>query len=198
MLKKTQLCSIIIALIASHSAWAANQTLTLDDGRQVILHDNFTWQYKPQTNDSLTTSAAQTTTAIPVIATSTMAIPVISASKGVVIKLGDKKAIQQLSDSGLDILLTAAHYENGTLVIPTMMTNQNSKSVTDVTMKVHLSNAQGKTIATDDFTVWHSINRMPETYFRPKTQQKGKPITFDVPKADSYFINAEITNVDLR
>ncbi|MCD9518637.1 DUF3157 family protein [Photobacterium phosphoreum] len=198
MLKKTQLCGIVITLIASSSAWAADQTITLKDGRQVILHDNFTWQYKAQTNHPTTSPTLKTTTAIPVIATSTMAIPVISASKGVAVEIGSKKAIQQLSNSGIDVLLTAAHYENGTLIIPTMMTNQSSKSVVNVTMKVRLSNSNGQTIATDEFTVWRSINRMPDTYFRPKTQHQGKPITFDVPKAERYFIDAEITDIDMR
>ena len=198
MLKKTQLCGIIITLIASSSAWAADQTIILKDGRQVILHDNFTWQYKAQTNHPTTSPTLKTTTAIPVIATSAMAIPVISASKGVAVEIGSKKAIQQLSNSGIDVLLTAAHYENGTLIIPTMMTNQSSKSVVNVTMKVRLSNSDGQTIATDEFTVWRSINRMPDTYFRPKTQHQGKPITFDVPKAERYFIDAEITDVDMR
>ncbi|PSU67200.1 DUF3157 domain-containing protein [Photobacterium phosphoreum] len=198
MLKKTQLCGIVITLIASSSAWAADQTITLKDGRQVILHDNFTWQYKAQTNHPTTSPTLKTTTAIPVIATSTMAIPVISASKGVAVEIGSKKAIQQLSNSGIDVLLTAAHYENGTLIIPTMMTNQSSKSVVNVTMKVRLSNSNGQTIATDEFTVWRSINRMPDTYFRPKTQHQGKPITFDVPKAERYFIDAKITDIDMR
>ncbi|MCD9478478.1 DUF3157 domain-containing protein [Photobacterium phosphoreum] len=198
MLKKTQLCGIVITLIASSSAWAADQTITLKDGRQVILHDNFTWQYKAQTNHPTTSPTLKTTTAIPVIATSAMAIPVISASKGVAVEIGSKKAIQQLSNSGIDVLLTAAHYENGTLIIPTMMTNQSSKSVVNVTMKVRLSNSDGQTIATDEFTVWRSINRMPDTYFRPKTQHQGKPIIFDAPKAERYFIDAEITDVDMR
>ena len=200
MLKKTQLCGIVIALIASSSVWAADQTITLKDGRQVILHDNFTWQYKAQTNNSATNPTLKTTTAtaIPVIATSAVAIPIISAPKGVDVELGTTKAIQQLSDSGMDVLLTAAHYENGTLIIPTMMTNQSSKSVVNVTMKVRLSNSDGQTIATDEFIVWRSINRMPDTYFRPKTQHQGKPITFDVPKAERYFIDAEITDVDMR
>ncbi|PSV96029.1 DUF3157 family protein [Photobacterium iliopiscarium] len=193
MLKKTQLCGIVIALIASSSVWAADQTIALKDGRQVILHDNFTWQYKAQTNNSVTSPTLKTTTA-----TSAVAIPIISAPKGVDVELGTTKAIQQLSDSGMDVLLTAAHYEDGTLIIPTMMTNQSSKSVVNVTMKVRLSNSDGQTIATDEFTVWRSINRMPDTYFRPKTQHQGKPITFDVPKAERYFIDAEITDVDMR
>ncbi len=98
----------------------------------------------------------------------------------------------------MDILLSAAHYKNGTLVIPTMMTNQNSKSVVNVTMKVRLSDMQGQTIAAEDVTLWRAINRMPETYFRPKTQQQGKPISFKVPKSESYLIHAEVTNIDLR
>ncbi|PSV11358.1 DUF3157 family protein [Photobacterium kishitanii] len=198
MLNKTQLCGAIIALIASNSVWAADQTLTLNDGREVILHDNFTWQYKHQTNTPQTKQTLNVTTETPVIATSAAAIPIISASKGVTVELGAKKAIQQLSDSGVDILLSAAHYKNGTLVIPTMMTNQNSKSVVNVTMKVRLSDMQGQTIAAEDVTLWRAINRMPETYFRPKTQQQGKPISFKVPKSESYLIHAEVTNIDLR
>ena len=199
MLKKTQLCGIVIALIASSSAWAADQTVTLKDGPQLILHDNFPCQSKAQANDPAPSPLLKTTaTAIPVVATSAVAIPIISAPKGVEVELGTTKAIQQLSDSGMDVLLTAAHYENGTLIIPTMMTNQSSKSVVNVTMKVRLSNSDGQTIATDEFTIWRSINRMPDTYFRPKTQHQGKPIIFDVPKAERYFIDAEITDVDMR
>ncbi|MCP4956818.1 MAG: DUF3157 family protein [Photobacterium aquimaris] len=196
MLKKTQLCGITIALLASTSTWAADQTITLNDGRQVILHDNFTWQYKPQAQNPAAEPNLQATTAIPVIATA--AIPVIKESKGVEVKLGNDKPIQQLSDSGLDVLLTTAQYTNGTLTIPTMLTNQNSKSVVNVTLNVRLSDSNGQTIAKDDFTIWRSINRMPDTYFRPKTQREGKAITFTVPKAEHYFIDAKITDVDMR
>ncbi len=43
-----------------------------------------------------------------------------------------------------------------------MMTNQNSKSVVNVTMKVRLSDMQGQTIAAEDVTLWRAINRMPK------------------------------------
>ena len=49
MKKTTQLGLFVVALTTVQPVWAADQTVTLEDGRQVILHDDFTWQYKPST-----------------------------------------------------------------------------------------------------------------------------------------------------
>ncbi len=96
MLNKTQLCGAIIALIASSSVWAADQTLTLNDGREVILHDNFTWQYKHQTNTPQTKQTLNVTTETPVIATSAAAILLLAPQKELLLNLVLKKQSNNL------------------------------------------------------------------------------------------------------
>ena len=62
--------AISLLTIFAASTVMADQTVTLNDGRQVILHDNFTWQYVAQTSpdeiESLTSDKPQLA-AIPLI-----------------------------------------------------------------------------------------------------------------------------------
>ncbi len=208
----SQLCGVLIALTATNSAWAADKVVMLEDGRQVVLHDDFTWEYQAIKTTALPvevkSTPIETTSAVPIapasssITKSAAAIPVVSAipltpaAKGARIELGASKNIQQLSNSGIDVLLTAAEYDDGVLVIPTMMTNQSLQSVVTVIVKVTLNDENGNQIGSEEAKIWSSIKRLPDTYFRPKTQQKGNPITFIVPKNSVYFISAEIVEVE--
>ncbi|MGF1874506.1 DUF3157 family protein [Photobacterium frigidiphilum] len=205
----SQLCGLLIALTVTNSAWAADKVVMLEDGRQVVLHDDFTWEYQAIKTVVLPvevkSTPIKTISAVPAtssITKSPVAIPVVSAipltrtPKGARIELGASKNIQQLSNSGVDVLLTAAEYDDGVLVIPTMMTNQSLQSVVTVIVKVSLSDEKGNQIGSEEAKIWSSIKRLPDTYFRPKTQQKGNPITFSVPKNSVYFINAEIVEVE--
>ncbi|MGF1757701.1 DUF3157 family protein [Photobacterium sagamiensis] len=205
----TRLCGVLVALATTGNAWAADQIVTLQDGRQVVLHDDFTWQYaapviespkaveKTQADVKISTDSAKpAVTAIPVVAVSPAGIPVATAQKGVRVELGASKNIQQLSKSGIDVLLQSARYENGELVIPTMLTNQGTGAVVSVVLKVKLMSENGRELASEEVPIWSSIKRVPETYFRPKTQQEGKPVKLPVPEASAYFISAEIIEVE--
>ncbi|KJG00942.1 DUF3157 family protein [Photobacterium angustum] len=200
----TQLGLFVVALTTVQPVWAADQTVTLEDGRQVILHDDFTWQYHQQSTKTLTSEHSHSKTsvtsqAVPLKANSETqnAIPLVTASKAVNVSLSKPKNIQQLSNSGVDILLQAPQYKDGQLIIPTMLTNQGSKSVMSIALRVTLNNADNQKIESQDVTLWRSIKRMPETYFRAKTQQKGKDIIFTVPKMNDYKIQTEIIDVEL-
>ncbi|PSW04330.1 DUF3157 family protein [Photobacterium lipolyticum] len=205
----TRLCGVLVALATTGNAWGADQIVNLQDGRQVVLHDDFTWQYvapviespkavgKTQADVKVgTDSAKPAVMAIPVATASPAGIPVATAQKAVRVELGVSKNIQQLSKSGIDVLLQSARYENGELVIPTMLTNQGTGSVVSVVLKVKLMSENGRELASEDLPIWSSIKRVPETYFRPKTQQEGKPVKLPVPEASAYFISAEIIEVE--
>ncbi|EAS45247.1 hypothetical protein P3TCK_02701 [Photobacterium profundum 3TCK] len=202
----SQLCGVLIALTATNSAWAADKVVVLEDGRQIVLHDDFTWEYQAIKTTVLPvevkSTPIETISAVPIApATSSItkgatAIPLTQAPKGARIELGTSKNIQQLSNSGIDVLLTAAEYDDGVLVIPTMMTNQSLQSVVTVIVKVALNDENGNQIGSEEAKIWSSIKRLPDTYFRPKTQQKGNPITFTVPEKSVYFISAEIVEVE--
>ncbi|MGR5248419.1 DUF3157 family protein [Vibrio aestuarianus] len=176
---------VIAALlsVATNGAFAA-QSVTLDDGRQVQLNDDFTWQYIAKEN-TLPTAAA-------------IATPITQKTQGTVFNIASEKSIMQLSDSGIDVVLGAASYQNGELIIPTALTNQSSQSVIEVTLAVTIFNEQGQELATGKATVWQSIKRMAESYLRPQTQTQGRPIKLKVSKQDSYHIDAKVEKIETR
>lgn len=177
-------------LLASTMTFAA-QTVTLTDGRQVLLNDDFTWQYVVEKAESDTV-----TPAIPVAPVAT--IPVINRQVGSVITLGSSKAVMQLSDSGVDVLLSSAQYQSDQLVIETALTNQSSQSVVLVEVEVELLDMSGAKVSSQTFAVWTSIKRLADTYLRPQQAVAGKAIKFDVERADQYQVNAKIVKVETR
>lgn len=115
----------------------ASQTVTLEDGRQVQLNDDFTWQYvvlveATKTDEiAVVEEAVQPATNIPVKKAKVAAIPLIEKAVGTIVTIGSDRATMQLSDSGVEVLLGAVSYQDGQLMIPTSVTNQSSQSVSD-------------------------------------------------------------------
>lgn len=176
-------------LLVSSMTLAA-QTVTLDDGRQVQLNDDFTWQYVVNTPD---TEASATMAVKPAAV-----IPLISRQVDSVITLGSQKPVMQLSDSGVDLLLGTAQYQSGQLVIETSLTNQSTQSIVLVNIEVELLDMAGKVLATETVPVWTSIKRLAETYLRPQQAVEGKALKLNVERAEQYQINAKIIKVETR
>ncbi len=182
MLMRTPL-ALIMAALASNAM--ASQVVTLEDGRQVQLNDDFTWQYvQPQATPKVTETLA-------------VAAPVV-AKRGSILTINSNKPSLQLSDSGVDIVFGAAKYQNGKVILPTAITNQSSQSVIQIQLKIELLDKNGHSLAKQESTIWQSIKRMAETYLRPKTAVEGKTIEIEVPKADSYQIIATVENLETR
>ncbi len=177
--------SVAIAFIAFTANAAASQVIELEDGRKVQLNDDFTWQYVQPEN----------TPQEPALA---VAAPIISSQRGTTLVLESGKPSLQLSDSGVDIVIGAASYQNGKVVLPTAITNQSSLSVINVQLKIELLDSQGKKLAEQETMVWQSIKRLAETYLRPKTAAEGKVIEIKVPKAESYQLIATVSNLETR
>lgn len=182
---------VLGGLIASSQLMAAQQ-LTLEDGRQVQLNDDFTWHYV--TAPTASETQVDNTTAIPVVA----AIPVIQNQTGTLISLDSDKPTMQLSDSGVDILLAAASYQDGQLVIPTSLTNQSRQAVITVELEVEVLDSSGAVLSKQNTKVWSSIKRMADTYLRPEQIAAGKPIKVDVESASQYQIKAKVINIETR
>lgn len=182
---------LIASALLSGSAFA-DQLITLPDGKQVNLKDDFTWEYvATQAESEVTTSS---TSAKPSIA----AIPVATAVTGTTIKLDDTKPSLQLSKSGVDILLGAASYQDGELIIPTAITNQGTQPVIFVSLKVKVFSKEGELLAEQQVDTWKSIKRMAETYLRPQSSAEGKSIKLAIEKQDQYQLQAEVVEVLAR
>lgn len=186
---------LIASALLSSSAFA-DQMVTLQDGKQILLKDDFTWQYvtPKQTEEVATTSEI----AVPVAAAPVVAVPVATNVRGTTIVVDSKKPSLQLSQSGVDVVLGASHYEGGELIIPTAITNQSTQAVILVSVKLGLYSASGELLEEKTVAVWKSIKRMADTYLRPKTDAEGTSIKLAVEQYPEYQIKAEIVEVLTR
>ena len=186
---------LIASALLSSSAFA-DQMVTLQDGKQVLLKDDFTWQYvaQKQAEEVATTSEI----AVPVAAVPVVAVPVTKNTRGTTIVVNSKKPSLQLSQSGVDVVLGASRYEGGELIIPTAITNQGTQAVILVSLNISVFTAEGTLLAEEEIAVWKSIKRMADTYLRPKTGEEGKLIKIDLEQHPEYQIKAEITEVLAR
>ncbi|MEE3880518.1 DUF3157 family protein [Vibrio sp. YYF0003] len=191
----------LATLLATSSVYAA-EVVTLADGRNVKLNDDFTWEYVVEYSAPKATTASATkavtaateSVAVPVIAT----IPVVSKTVGTTVTVNAKKPTMQLSDSGVDILIGSASYEGGELVFPTSITNQSSQSVIQIEVEVQVFDMSGEALAKEKVTVWQSIKRMADTYLRPQQAEQGKTIKLAVPQSQQYQFSAKVVEVQTR
>ncbi|MEZ9041273.1 MULTISPECIES: DUF3157 family protein [unclassified Vibrio] len=185
------LASALLANSVFVSSAFADQMVTLPDGKQVLLKDDFTWQYvAPKQTEAATTTSE---IAVPVVA-----VPVATNTRGTTIVVNSKKPSLQLSQSGVDVVLGASRYEDGELIIPTAITNQGTQAVILVSLNISVFTAEGELLAEEEVAVWKSIKRMADTYLRPKTGEEGKLIKLDLEQHPEYQIKAEITEVLTR
>lgn len=190
----------LLSLLLSGSV-LAGQVVTLEDGRKVILNDDFTWGYvaepvvaQPKANKPMAETAATN----PVAALVVIAAPVKKRTTGTELIPGSNKPTLQLSESGVDIVLGSARFDSGILSIPTALTNQSTQSVIGVTLEITLSDPQGEILSQQEVKVWQSIKRMAETYLRPQSQVSGKTMTFKIKPQASYQIEARVISVETR
>ncbi|NIY88677.1 DUF3157 family protein [Vibrio campbellii] len=205
----------LATLLATSSVYAA-EVVKLADGREVKLNDDFTWEYvvKKATPKATETTLEKveaveaaavvaSTTAVEAVATppptTEMAtIPVVNKKVGTTVFVNTKKPTMQLSDSGVDVLIGSASYEDGELIFPTSITNQSSQSVIQGEVEVQVFDMTGKPLAKQSVTVWQSIKRMADTYLRPQQAEQGKAIKLAVPQSQQYQFSAEVLEVKTR
>lgn len=207
---------ITLATLLTTSSVYAAEVVKLADGREVKLNDDFTWEYvvkKAMPKATETTlekveaveaaAVVASTTAVEAVATPTpttemATIPVVNKKVGTTVVVNTKKPTMQLSDSGVDVLIGSARYEDGELIFPTSITNQSSQSVIQVEVEVQVFDMAGKQLAKENITVWQSIKRMADTYLRPQQAEQGKAIKLAVPQSQQYQFSAEVLEVKTR
>ncbi|WP_061036158.1 MULTISPECIES: DUF3157 family protein [Vibrio] len=205
----------LATLLATSSVYAA-EVVKLADGREIKLNDDFTWEYvvnktAPKATETtlenveaveaaavVASTTAVATVAAPDTTTEIATIPVVNKKVGTTVVVNAKKPTMQLSDSGVDVLIGSASYEDGELIFPTSITNQSSQSVIQVEVEVQVFDMAGKQLAKENITVWQSIKRMADTYLRPQQAEQGKTIKLAVPQSQQYQFSAEVLEVKTR
>ncbi|WP_417347387.1 DUF3157 family protein [Ferrimonas sp.] len=204
----------MLALMMGFSVQAADQVVTLEDGRKVILHDDFTWQYlapeAPKADDAAEAQQLPAKPQAPVAATAVPALPKAAAqpktkampkkplSSGVIVRPGEAKDVMQLSDYAVDALLGRARYEGGELIIPTAVTNQGREAIIEVDVHVTVMDEFGQILGQDTLPMWRSIKRMADTYLRPGASEEGLDLRMEVEQREVYQLKVEIAEVETR
>jgi hypothetical protein len=169
---------IAFCLLFSLNAGAKEMSrMTLEDGTEIILNDDFTWQYVLLTGSEPLT--AQLTPAV-------MANSALMTS-----------AVSQ----GVRVTFKSAQWDDEELGLDFSIANTSALTVLKVTVAATLFDDGGNKITTTEFNVWQAQNRLPETYLR-KTQQRDSRIFkldgIDPAQWQKQFISLDIIAVETR
>jgi hypothetical protein len=179
------LSRLLVALCLSPLlAQAAPLTqVTLPDGRQVQLNDDFTWEYlliKPTASDEVVTGAV----AVPVLTEQAMTNPDLLAQAvkdGISVKLDKIEGSDPLS-------------------LQFLVSNTGSRSVVRVRGSVTLFSEQGAQLVKQEARFWVGENRLPESYLR-KGQQRPS-LVLEMPRPAGLtgkpLVRVEIEEVEFR
>ncbi|POG23978.1 DUF3157 domain-containing protein [Aeromonas bestiarum] len=179
------LSRLLVALCLSPLlAQAAPLTqVTLPDGRQVQLNDDFTWEYlliKPTASGEVVTGAV----AVPVLTEQAMTNPDLLAQTvkdGISVKLDKIEGSDPLS-------------------LQFMVSNTGSRSVVRVRGSVTLFSEQGAQLVKQEARFWVGENRLPESYLR-KGQQRPS-LVLEMPRPAGLtgkpLVRVEIEEVEFR
>ena len=179
------LSRLLVALCLSPLlAQAAPMTqVTLPDGRQVQLNDDFTWEYlliKPTASGEVVTGAV----AVPVLTEQAMTNPDLLAQAvkdGISVKLDKIEGSDPLS-------------------LQFLVSNTGSRSVVRVRGSVTLFSEQGAQLVKQQARFWVGENRLPESYLR-KGQQRPS-LVLEMPRPAGLtgkpLVRVEIEEVEFR
>ena len=181
------LSRLLLALCLSPMlAQAAPLTqVTLADGRQVQLNDDFTWEYllvKPAE-----ASPGKTVTA-------SVAAPVLTEQA-----LANPDLLAQATRDGITVTLNQVEGEDP-LRLQFMVSNTGSRNVVRVNGSLILFSAEGVQLSTQPVRFWVGENRLPESYLRKGEQRPSRAIELARPAnlTGKPLVRVQIDEVEFR
>ncbi|MEZ9897718.1 DUF3157 family protein [Vibrio breoganii] len=194
-------CSSFLGLLLVSNVYAGQQVVQLEDGRQAVLNDDFTWKYLDVSSDEKVTNptsvvSSDLPTAAP-MATSVAASTSLVAGASIVVLDGDNTQVT-VEHSGVEINLVGTQWNDGYLVIDTEITNNGLQAVIKADLKIDVYDLQGNLLASEEHAAFRSIKRMADTYLRPQQTKQGSTIKIELPQQEQYQILSEISELDHR
>ncbi|ABK46359.1 conserved hypothetical protein [Shewanella sp. ANA-3] len=208
-----RLSALSSLLLLSSSVMAADvATITLENGAQVRLKDDFTWEYiitetkvaaAPAVATVATPTAAVTSTAAATaVASST---PAIEAAQPVTTLTANAIARPELLGStakdGIKVTFNESQWKGDKLGLTFELASTSGEHVTLVEVEASFFADDGTLLKTEKLEVWEAIFRMPETYLR-KGEQRKSPVVWvegvDKNRWQKQLINLKITEINSR
>ena len=159
--------------------------VTLADGRQVQLNDDFTWEY-------LLVKPAETVAGKMV--TASVAAPVLTEQA-----LANPDLLAQATRDGITVTLNQVEGEDP-LRLQFVVSNTGSRNVVRVNGSLTLFSAEGVQLGTQPVRFWVGENRLPESYLRKGQQRPSMVIEMPRPAGltGKPLVRVEIEEVEFR
>ncbi|MFB2683218.1 DUF3157 family protein [Shewanella mangrovisoli] len=208
-----RLSTLSSLLLLSSSVMAADvATITLENGAQVRLKDDFTWEYiitetKVAAAPAVATVAAPTTAVTSTAAATAVAssTPAIEAATPVTTLTANAIARPELLGStakdGIKVTFNESQWKGDKLGLTFELASTSGEHVTLVEVEASFFADDGTLLKTEKLEVWEAIFRMPETYLR-KGEQRKSPVIWvegvDKNRWQKQLINLKITEINSR
>lgn len=205
-LRLSALSSLLLLTSSVMAADVAN--ITLENGAQVRLKDDFTWEYvitetKAAPNAlaaAAVASASSNVASVPsaAVTTQTVAAPVTTLTATAITQ---PELLGSTAKDGIKVSFAEGQWKGDKLGLSFDLASTSNEHVTLVEVEASFFADNGTLLKTEKLEVWEAIFRMPETYLRKGEQRKSSVIWvegIDKPQWQKQLINLKITEINSR
>lgn len=205
-LRLSALSSLLLLTSSVMAADVAN--ITLENGAQVRLKDDFTWEYvitetKAAPNAlaaAAVASASSNVASVPsaAVTTQTVAAPVTTLTATAITQ---PELLGSTAKDGIKVSFAEGQWKGDKLGLSFDLASTSNEHVTLVEVEASFFADNGTLLKTEKLEVWEAIFRMPETYLRKGEQRKSSVIWvegIDKSHWQKQLINLKITEINSR
>ncbi|MCU8084534.1 DUF3157 family protein [Shewanella sp. SM23] len=205
-LRLSALSSLLLLTSSVMAADVAN--ITLENGAQVRLKDDFTWEYvitetKAAPNAlaaAAVASASSNVASVPsaAVTTQTVAAPVTTLTATAITQ---PELLGSTAKDGIKVSFAEGQWKGDKLGLSFDLASTSNEHVTLVEVEASFFADNGTLLKTEKLEVWEAIFRMPETYLRKGEQRKSSVIWvegIDTSQWQKQLINLKITEINSR
>ncbi|MGL4712878.1 MAG: DUF3157 family protein [Shewanella sp.] len=202
-LRLSVLSSLLLLTSSVMATDVAN--ITLENGAQVRLKDDFTWEYviteTKATPNILTVTAVTTAVNAPIIANSTTATTATEITTLTANAIARPELLGSTAKDGIKASFSDSQWKGDKLGLRFELASTSSEHVTSVEVEASFFADNGTLLKSEKLKLWTAIFRMPETYLRNGEQRKSRMIWvegIDKNQWHKQLINLKVTEIESR
>jgi len=198
-----RLSALSSLLLLSSTVIAADvATITLENGAQVRLKDDFTWEYIiTETKAAEMPVAVAAAPSANIVSTSTAAVAAAPVTTLTANAIARPELLGSTAKDGIKVTFTDSQWKGNKLGLTFELASTSSEHVTLVEVEASFFADDGSLLKTEKLEVWEAIFRMPETYLRKGEQRKSRVIwveDVDKNRWQKQLVNLKITEINSR
>ncbi|WP_153448248.1 DUF3157 family protein [Vibrio algicola] len=176
--------SLILCMVPLSASANTTQvgTFTLDNGAQVVLKDDFTWEYVLTKKEPVSSKNKTQTSVIaaPVAGAASAKVATTSSSMTkeslTTQAMANPSLLGQTAKNGIAVSLAKTQWDGNKLGLTFNLASTSSDSMVTVLINADFYNDQGVKLQQQELQVWQAIKRMPETYLRKGETRQSKVV----------------------